>query len=55
LIDADPISSTSEKTTPKPVERAGVAVPATNRSTRVVVLPIALNVLTGLNELNCPS
>src|SRR4029450_2115120 len=55
LIDADPCSSTSEKTTPKPVERAGVSGPATNRSTRVSARAVGLDVLIGLNELNWPS
>src|SRR6476661_2965198 len=55
LIDADPSWSTSEKTTQKPVETAGVCVPATKKSTRLSGLPIALNVLIGLNELNWAS
>ena len=55
VMDADPMWSTSENTTPKPVERAGVEVPATKKSTRLSALPIALKVLTGLNALNWAS
>src|SRR6185295_11874154 len=51
-IEAEPGRSTSENTTPNPVDVAAVRDPGTKNSTVIALLPTAANVRVGLKNLN---